>query len=116
MNGLIIIGHSARTSFNHALAARVAATLQAAGHSVVPHDLTVGNFDPRLTPEEARGEPGTGALVRRHRAGLARADLLAVIQPVMRACPPPAVVKGRVDRMFCAKSCVWISPRCGGGG
>lgn len=99
MKALVIIGHPAAASFNHALAARVCDAWSTAGCDVTAHDLTAEGFDPRLTPMEARGQPSLDPLVQRHSAALAQADVLAVIHPVMWGMPP-AVVKGWVDRVF----------------
>lgn len=99
MKAVVIIGHPAASSFNHALAGQVSAAWSGAGCDVAIHDLTAEGFDPRLTPEEARGRPSLDPLVQRHCAVLAQADLLAVIHPVMWGMPP-AVVKGWIDRVF----------------
>ncbi len=99
MKAVVVIGHPAAQSFNHALAGRVAQAWRGLGCDVVTHDLTAQGFAPLLTPEEARGQPSRDPLVQRHSADLAQADLLAVIHPVMWGMPP-AVVKGWVDRVF----------------
>ncbi|WP_022702546.1 NAD(P)H-dependent oxidoreductase [Pseudorhodobacter ferrugineus] len=99
MKALVVIGHPAPNSFNHALAARIVTAWEQLGAKVVVRDLAVETFDPRLTPEEARGAPTTDPLVRRHIADLASADLLAVVHPVMWGMPP-AILKGWIDRVF----------------
>lgn len=99
MKALVIIGHPAPNSFNHALAARVAAEWERLGAQVVMHDLAAEAFDPCLTPKEARGAPSDDPLVRRHIADLTSADLLAVVHPVMWGMPP-AILKGWIDRVF----------------
>ena len=99
MKAMIIIGHPAPTSFNHALASQVAATWKEAGASVIVHDLAAEGFDPRLTTQEARGLPSDDPIVQNHCAELASADLLAVVHPVMWGMPP-AILKGWIDRVF----------------
>lgn len=99
MKALVIIGHPAPTSFNHALAARIAEAWQQAGAELIVHDLAAEGFDPRLPVAEARGAPSDDPLVRRHTRDLLAADLLAVVHPVMWGMPP-AIVKGWVDRVF----------------
>ena len=99
MKALVIIGHPAPGSFNHALADRIIAAWQQAGIAVQVHDLAAEGFDPCLTPAEARGAPSDDPLVRRHIVELAAADLLAVVHPVMWGMPP-ALVTGWVDRVF----------------
>lgn len=99
MKALVIIGHPATASFNHALASVVAETWQAAGATVQLRDLAAEGFDSRLTPAEAKGGPSEAPDVIRHIAELAAADLLAVVHPVMWGMPP-AILKGWIDRVF----------------
>jgi putative NADPH-quinone reductase len=99
MKALVIIGHPAPHSFNHAIAAQIADAWQAAGADVTTHDLAASGFDPCLTPAEARGAPFDDPTVQRHIQDLTTADLLAVVHPVMWGMPP-AIVKGWIDRVF----------------
>ncbi len=99
MKALIVVGHPAAASFNHALASAVRSAWQAAGCDVCFHDLVAEDFDPRLSAAEARGEPSTDPLVRTHIEALRASDLLAVIHPNCWGAPP-AIVKGWIDRVF----------------
>jgi NAD(P)H dehydrogenase (quinone) len=96
---LVIIGHPAPSSFNHALAARVAEVWQASGLEVAVLDLAAIGFDPCLTPAEARGAPSADKQVQAHIAALLAADYLAIVHPVMWGMPP-AILKGWIDRVF----------------
>jgi putative NADPH-quinone reductase len=96
---MIVIGHPAPASFNHALAEQITVTWRAAGVEVALHDLAHEGFDPRLTAEEARGAPSVDPLVRSHIATLRRSDLLAVVHPNCWGAPP-AIMKGWIDRVF----------------
>ncbi|MDN5788720.1 NAD(P)H-dependent oxidoreductase [Pseudorhodobacter sp.] len=97
--GLVIIGHPAKSSFNHALAQRVVDVWLRAGLKVTRFDLAAEGFAPCLSPQEARGLPSDEPAIRAHIAALTGADHLAVVHPVMWGMPP-AVVKGWIDRVF----------------
>lgn len=99
MKALVVIGHPAPSSFNHALAQQVAQSWRQAGVDVTVHDLATQSFDPCLTADEARGAPSDNPMVQRHIADLTGADLLAVVHPVMWGMPP-AILKGWIDRVF----------------
>lgn len=99
MKALVVVGHPAAASFNHALAAAVRSAWEAAGCEVRFHDLVAEDFDPRLSAAEARGQPTTDPLVRTHIDELRVSDLLAVIHPNCWGAPP-AIVKGWIDRVF----------------
>lgn len=99
MNALIVLGHPAPGSFNHALAETVRQTWADAGCDVTFHDLAAENFDPRMTAAEARGDASSDPTVQRHIADLCAADILAVIHPNCWGAPP-AIMKGWVDRVF----------------
>ena len=99
MKAMIVVGHPAPDSFNHALAASVHAVWADAGCAVALHDLTAQRFDPLLTADEARGGPRQDPLVKRHIADLVGADLLCVVHPNCWGAPP-AIMKGWIDRVF----------------
>jgi len=99
MKALVIIGHPAQHSFNAALADHIVLAWQQAGIDVTLHNLAAENFDPRLTPAEARGAPSDDPQVQQHIIDLTSADLLAVVHPVMWGMPP-AILKGWIDRVF----------------
>ncbi|MEW9305343.1 NAD(P)H-dependent oxidoreductase [Labrys neptuniae] len=99
MRAMVVIGHPAPASFNHAVAEAVRRTWLEAGCDVAYHDLTAEGFDPLLTAEEARGRPSEDALVQAHIAELQSCDLMAVIHPNCWGAPP-AIMKGWIDRVF----------------
>ena len=99
MRAMVVIGHPAPASFNHALAEVVRRTWQEAGCEVAYHDLAAEAFDPLLTADEARGRPSENTLVQVHIAELQSCDLLAVVHPNCWGAPP-AIMKGWIDRVF----------------
>ena len=99
MKALIVLGHPAPASFNHALAETIRQTWAAAGCDVTFHDLAAENFDPRMTATEAHEGASSDPTVLRHIADLCAADLLAVIHPNCWGAPP-AIMKGWIDRVF----------------
>lgn len=99
MKALVVLGHPAPGSFNHALADTVRSTWQSAGCDVRFHDLVEEKFHPCLSAAEARGQASTDPLVRTHIAELWASDLLAVIHPNCWGAPP-AIMKGWIDRVF----------------
>ena len=99
MKALIVLGHPAPGSFNHALAEIIHRTWSDAGCDIIFHDLAADNFDPRMTGAEAREGATTDPTVQRHIADLCAADLLAVIHPNTWGAPP-AIMKGWIDRVF----------------
>lgn len=99
MKALIVVGHPAPCSLNHALAAEIASTWRSLGCEVTYHDLAAEAFDPRLTSDEARGNPTEDSLVQTYIMELRASDLLAVIHPNCWGAPP-AIMKGWIDRVF----------------
>lgn len=103
MKALIVLGHPAPGSFNHALAETIRETWVAAGCDVTFHDLAAENFDPRMSATEAREGASIDLTVQRHIADLCAADLLAVVHPNTWGAPP-AIMKGWIDRVFAENS------------
>ena len=99
MKALIVLGHPAPHSFNHALAEAILQTWADAGCDVAFHDLAAENFDPRMTAAEMREGATSDPTVQRHIADLCAADLLAVVHPNTWGAPP-AIMKGWIDRVF----------------
>lgn len=99
MKALIVLGHPAPGSFNHALAETIRQTWADVGCDVIFHDLAAIGFDPRMTAAEAREGASTDPTVLRHIADLCSADLLAVVHPNTWGAPP-AIMKGWIDRVF----------------
>jgi putative NADPH-quinone reductase len=99
MKALVVVGHPAPGSFNHAIAEAIRTAWEAAGCEVWFHDLVEEGFDPCLSADEARGEASMDPLVRTHIAQLRASDLLAVVHPNCWGAPP-AIMKGWIDRVF----------------
>jgi putative NADPH-quinone reductase len=99
MKALVVVGHPAPGSFNHAIADAIRAAWEAAGCEVWFHDLVEEDFDPCLSADEARGQASMDPLVRTHIAQLRASDLLAVVHPNCWGAPP-AIMKGWIDRIF----------------
>lgn len=99
MKALIVLGHPAPGSFNHALAENIRETWANAGCDVTYHDLAADGFDPRMTATEAREGATIDPIIQRHIADLCAADLLAVVHPNTWGAPP-AIMKGWIDRVF----------------
>ena len=99
MKALIVLGHPAPNSFNHALADAIRQTWANVCCDVTFHDLAADGFDPRMTATEAREGASTDPTVRRHIADLCAADVLAVVHPNTWGAPP-AIMKGWIDRVF----------------
>ncbi|HBA84415.1 MAG TPA: NAD(P)H dehydrogenase [Verrucomicrobia bacterium] len=95
----IILAHPDKTSFNHALAARVVNTLKQAGHAIRFHDLYKERFDSHLPAGEAGRETTLPPAIRRHCREIAEADGIVVVHPNWWGAPP-AILKGWVDRVL----------------
>lgn len=99
MNVLLILGHPAPGSFNHAIAGRALSVLEGMGHTVVFHDLQAEGFDPVLPPGEIPREGDVEEMVAMHCSALREADGIVIVHPNWWGMPP-AVLKGWVDRVM----------------
>src|SRR5436305_1184199 len=72
MKALVVVGHPATASLNHAIASTIAGTWRACGCDVSFRDLQAEGFPPLLTPEEARGGSSPPAPSRSAKAGWTR--------------------------------------------
>ncbi len=99
MKILIILAHPDPSSFNAALAEAVQEALDAAGHSVVFHDLYREGFDPVLPSGEIQREAARDEVIDRHCRELTAADGIVVVHPNWWG-QPPAILKGWVDRVL----------------
>lgn len=99
MRALVVVGHPASGTFNHAIANAVRDVWEAAGSDVSFHDLVAEDSPPLLTPAEARGQPSTDPLMCTHIEQLLQSDLLAVVHPNCWGAPP-AITKGWIDRVM----------------
>lgn len=99
MKILIILGHPAPGSLNHAIAQAIRGDLREAGHEVLFHDLYAEGFPPLLTAEEMPRDGKLEQAVEAHCAELCSADGIVIVHPNWWG-QPPAIVKGWVDRVF----------------
>lgn len=105
---LVIVGHPAPGSFNHALAAAYCEAVQAWGQVAVLRDLYVAGFDPLLRADE---RPETPAFrlspdVVDELAEIERASAIVLVYPIWFGMPP-AVITGYVDRVLGAGFSAW---------
>ncbi|MCX5495114.1 NAD(P)H-dependent oxidoreductase [Kaistia dalseonensis] len=114
MKALVVVGHPAAESFNHALAEAVRAAWISVGCDVAFHDLYAEGFDPLLTASEARGASTADETVAAHIAELRACDLLAVIHPNCWGAPP-AMMKGWIDRVFAEEAAFTFAKGVDGG-
>jgi NAD(P)H dehydrogenase (quinone) len=103
MKHAVIVAHPNAHSLTRSAAASYAAAARAIGHDVVVRDLYAMDFDPRLQADEiaATPAPKPAADVVAERKLLADADVFALVYPFWFNAAP-AILKGYVDRVFCA--------------
>ncbi len=99
MRILIVWAHPDPTSFTHALAARTAETVRAAGHDAILRDLYADGFDPILPAAEQHRATELPPDIEAATAEVAGADGLVVIHPNWWGMPP-AIMTGWIDRAF----------------
>ena len=99
MHASLVVAHPSPASFSHALAEAAHGVLQARGYAIDWHDLYAEGFDPVQRTGESGNTASADALVERHCAELARADLVLVFHPNWWG-QPPAILKGWIDRVF----------------
>ena len=103
MRHLIIAAHPNAKSFNHAVVETYAATLVARKHRVECRDLYAANFKPIMSARDlaAIGRGKVSKDVRSEQAAIRRADVVTFISPLWWS-GFPAMLKGYLDRVFCA--------------
>ena len=103
MRHLVIAAHPSAKSFNHAVVESYLTALRDRGHGVECRDLYAANFNPVLSARElaaiARGSVAKD--VRHEQKAIVRADVLTFIAPLWWS-GFPAMLKGYLDRVFCA--------------
>ncbi len=98
---VVVLGHPAPGSFNHAIAERYCSTVRACRQQVMLRDLYELEFDPRLYAEHRPGRP-TNILsgdVTGEMGILRYADAIVFVYPMWFGMPP-AMIKGYVDRVL----------------
>jgi NAD(P)H dehydrogenase (quinone) len=98
---LIVIGHPAERSFNHALADAYASAVKSCGQSAVIRDLYAAGFDPLLRADERPEAPGFALSddVKAELALIEPASVIVLVYPIWFGLPPAAIV-GYVDRVL----------------
>ena len=99
MKILVILGHPAEKSFNHAIAESAIQRLRKCGHEIWFHDLYSENFDPLLNEDEIPSNGNLSDAITKHCFELSACDGIIVIHPNWWG-QPPAVLKGWIDRVF----------------
>ena len=99
MLALVALANPSPLSLTHAMADAAGRVLAGRGYEVASHDLYAEGFDPVQRTGERDDTASPDALVERHCAELARADLILVFHPNWWG-QPPAILKGWVDRVF----------------
>ena len=95
---LVVLGHPAQGSFNHAIADTAVSTLRKKGHEVIYHDLYAEKFDPILLGEEIPKDAELDPQIEKHCKEISEADGIIIIHPNWWG-QPPAILKGYVDRV-----------------
>jgi len=100
---LIIAAHPSAKSFNHAVVDAYASALTERGHRVACRDLYAMGFNPLLSARDMaavpRGRPAGD--IRAEQNAIRRADVITLISPLWWS-GFPAMLKGYLDRVFCA--------------
>jgi NAD(P)H dehydrogenase (quinone) len=95
----IILAHPDKNSFNHAIAATVAAEVVQNGHEIHFHDLYEEGFDPVLPGKEIPSGAALPQMVENHGNEISSADGIVIVHPNWWG-QPPAILKGWVDRVI----------------
>jgi len=100
---LVIAAHPNTKSFNHAVVETYAAELKERKHRVECRDLYATNFNPVMSARDlaAIGHGRTSKDIRDEQAAIGRADVLTFVSPLWWS-GFPAMLKGYLDRVFCA--------------
>ncbi len=103
MRHLVIAAHPNTKSFNHAVVAAYTSALIARKHRVECRDLYAANFNPVLSARDlaAVGQGKASKDIREEQAAIRRAHVVTLISPLWWS-GFPAMLKGYLDRVFCA--------------
>ncbi len=77
----LILAHTDKNSFNHAIASTAGKTLTENGHEVLFHDLYEEEFDPLLPAAEIEREAQLPALVSQHCDEIVQAEGIIIVHP-----------------------------------
>jgi len=100
---LVVVAHPSTESYCHALAARAAAGLTAAGHDVTVVDLYELGVRPAMSAEERHAyhgdQPILDPMIDEHAALVRRAEALVFVYPTWWS-GLPAILKGWLERVM----------------
>jgi len=100
---LVVAAHPSTQSFNRAVVKTYIAALRERRHRVECRDLYAAHFNPILSARDlaAIGHCKAAPDVRREQAAIRQADVITLIAPMWWS-GFPAMLKGYIDRVFCA--------------
>ena len=103
MRHLVIAAHPNAKSFNHAVVETYTSALIERKHRVECRDLYAANFNPVLSARDlaAIGHGKAAKDIREEQAAIQRADVMTLVSPLWWS-GFPAMLKGYLDRVFCA--------------
>ena len=103
MRHLVVAAHPNVKSFNHSVVEAYASELIERKHRVECRDLYAINFNPILSARDlaAVGSGRAAKDIRHEQAAIRRADVITLIAPLWWS-GFPAMLKGYLDRVFCA--------------
>jgi len=103
MRHLIVAAHPSAKSFNHSVVETYVAAPVARKHHVEYRDLYGANFNPVMSARDlaAIGRGKASRDIRKEQAAIHRADVVTFISPLWWS-GFPAMLKGYLDRVFCA--------------
>ena len=103
MRHLVITAHPSAKSFNHAVVETYVSALEARGHEVECRDLYAMKFNPLMSASDLKAV-ATGKAsrdIRIEQTAIRRSDVVTLISPLWWS-GFPAMLKGYLDRVFCA--------------
>jgi NAD(P)H dehydrogenase (quinone) len=100
---LVVAAHPSTKSFNHSVVEAYASALIERKHRVECRDLYAANFNPVLSARDlaAVGSGKAAKDIRDEQTAIRRADVITLIAPLWWS-GFPAMLKGYLDRVFCA--------------
>ena len=99
VNVLLIVCHPHEQSFSHAIGQRIEETSNAAGISIVRHNLYAEKFDPVLSDSELARQYSFEPIVQHYSEELRNANHFVFVHPDWWS-GPPALLKGWIDLVF----------------
>ncbi len=103
MRHLVIAAHPRAKSFNHAVVVAYMSALAQRGHRIACRDLYANRFNPVLSARDltavSRGKPARD--IRAEHKAIRQAEVITLISPLWWS-GFPAMLKGYLDRVFCA--------------